>query len=412
MEASAASTACADRTHDWTSGSRCLLSKPECHAVEQVCKLRSSGQPCAPTPRCPRCDTMSLRPHICPSPRPLAALAGLFDRVFVLCAGTGTEHDNCLRHRNASYWPDTLSVEVFDGPQLDKMVAAQHGPAVAWMLGTHSTNRSWPADGDAKYARHRVRTLLAHFELASIAARQGLKSVFVVEADIRPLGGTRALTASELARLSVWLRRRTWHTVRAAGLYRDFSGSYRRQPSACPAACRCRAVETLGERACEMTAPLVRADGPAVLSAEARAAGAICDVRDTVAYAISSAAFPIVERAKAHALRAIGAAYKLHQSGRAPRIINRTFGLAADGFGAAQGIPWIDIWMPAALNALHILPSIAVQQIKQADAESSVSFARTCIWHARRNASALHPSALIAGPRRGAGADGPPRRKA
>ena len=113
-----------------------FLSKPQCHAAEWNCTHRSPLNPCVPTLECPRCDAAALRPHICPSPEPISDLAALFERTFVLCAGAGTNRDNCMRHRqNASYWPRGLPVDVFEGPRLDAQMIRQHGASVAWMLG-------------------------------------------------------------------------------------------------------------------------------------------------------------------------------------------------------------------------------------------------------------------------------------
>ena len=312
---------------------------------------------------------------------PLAALLALFDATFVLCAGAGTERDNCARHRGASYWPASLSVDTFEGPRLDAQIIAHHGEAIKWVLGQTRADPTLTRKGDdlhLKGARHRIRTLLAHLELVRIASRRGLQSVFILEADVRPLGGTRSLRPDELMALGTWLRHGAWQVVRASGLYRDFSSSYRKPPSVCPRACKCKPVIPGAERrVCETAAPIAADDGTAPLMNSSRAAGAICDVRDTVAYGVSAAAFPTFLRARARALATIQSVYQAHDRGRLP-LTNSSFGLEVDGYGAPVGLPWIDIWLPAAFRSLHLLPSMAVQHIKQYDAQSSAAFAAKC----------------------------------
>ena len=112
---------CSAVASNWLSSARCLLSyppsKPACREAERNCSSvgRRAGSLCRPTADCPRCDVHALRPHICPSPEPLADVAQLFEATYVLCVGAGTARDNCLRHRQSrsSYWPRRVHVEVF-----------------------------------------------------------------------------------------------------------------------------------------------------------------------------------------------------------------------------------------------------------------------------------------------------------
>ena len=146
--------------------------------------------------------------------------------------------------------------------------------------------------------------------------------------------------------------------------------------------------KTSDQRLCHTRAPAASANGLARLSLEDREAGVFCDVRDTVAYGVSSAAFPTFLRARKRALATIEAAYRAHDFGRLA-VANGSFGLPTDGFGAPIGLPWVDIWLPAALDSIHVLPSIAVQHIKQADALSSQKFEASCAFTA-------HPTGIAA----------------
>ncbi len=421
---------------EWLSSSRCPLAKPECRALEWNCtRGRSSGSRCEPTARCPRCDAHALRPHVCPDPKPLADVASLFDATYVLCAGEA----QCLRHRQrlSPYWPQSMAVEAHEGPAIDRRLVAEHGAPLAWLFGLplpqspqfgRSALRPLPTrppiPPDLIWARHRVRTLFSHLELVRTAHLRNLSSVFVIEADVRPLGGRRELRPPQLAALAARLRSRRWSVLRAAGQYHDYSSSYRREPKACPRFCRCEPVPGLEGRVCEIAAashaaapdaaaaaprPRRRHAGEPPRAAEATAEAVslatvpslsereFCDVRDTTAYAVSAAAFPTFLQARERALRAAREAFARHLSSTSPstspnapsasasfgRLPNSSFGLPTDRHFSPEGLPWIDLWLPSALDALHVLPSLAVQHVKQHSADSSDKFARACLPRVR-----------------------------
>ena len=41
-------------------------------------------------------------------------------------------------------------------------------------------------------------------------------------------------------------------------------------------------------------------------------------------------------------------------------------------------IPWFDKWLPARFDVLYVLPSLVVQQIRQGDERTSVTFRERC----------------------------------
>ena len=62
--------------------------------------------------------------------------------------------------------------------------------------------------------------------------------------------------------------------------------------------------------------------------------------------------------------------------------------LPSEAFDGAWGeLPWVDMWLPATLPSIYVLPSIAVQQTKQGDEHSSLKFARGCVVHSFANAT-------------------------
>jgi hypothetical protein len=312
----------------WLSSSPCLMSKPVCHEVELQCKPpRRQPDLCSPTAACPRCDANSKLPHVCPMPTHLAAVATLFERTLVLCHGKG-----CSRHLG-DYWPASMSVEAFDAQDLDRRLARGHGPAVAALLGLDGEDAGRPAVA----AQRAARTLLAHFELVRVAAERRLSSVLILEDDVRPLGALSMLHRHEVEALRTRLLQ-PWSVVRAGGLYRSFQPWYRKEPGSCTPACRCVAIKGVASRLCEVRAPPASANGTLLAKAD------FCEVRDTIAYAVSASAYPTFLRARETALAA------LRQASQAPERGNASFGLPLDAFGAPLGLPWVDIWLPAALD--------------------------------------------------------------
>ena len=214
-----------------------------------------------------------------------------------------------------------------------------------------------------------VRAFFAHRELVRIASQRNLTSVLIVEDDVRPLGGISALGDRERRALSRRLEH-PWSVVRATGLYRSQGGSSgRRRAISCSDECRCVAVPGAAKHVCEVAAPRARQDTHGIQRG-------FCQVRDTTVYAVSAAAYPTFLRAHERAKAALERLLVRNQSGGAGSA--RGMSYARDDFDAPVGIPWFDIWLPATLDAIHILPSLAVQQTKQGTFGTSVRFARHC----------------------------------
>ena len=307
---------------------------------------------------------------MCPDPQHLAALATLFDRTFILCTGAQKMlRDNCRRHRSG-FWSTAMQVEVFDAEALDRALVRELGVRGASLLGLANN------DGAPRTNwQHAVLTLLAHVELVRIAARRKLHSVMIMEADVRPLGGRSTLSPHELRVLQKRLRA-PWSVVRAGGFYRSFATWYRDKPSKCAAACRCVALEG-SKHLCEiMAASRTSSEGEAggMRFEQVPGNGEVCDVRDTVAYAVSKDAFPIFLQARSHALSALANASVAIATARR----NSTLGVRPDHLGIALVLPWFDVWLPAALDAIHVVPSLAVQQTKQPSFVTSANFAAHC----------------------------------
>lgn len=62
---------------------------------------------------------------------------------------------------------------------------------------------------------------------------------------------------------------------------------------------------------------------------------------------------------------------------RVDRQMNDSFGWPIDRFNEA--IPWFDKWLPARFDNLYVLPSIAVQQVRQGDERTSTAFKAACM---------------------------------
>ena len=298
-----------------------------------------------------------------------------------------------------------MRVEVFDGKDIDEMIGGDHpgdlGSSISTLLGYGSGGgRSSSRVADMlRRPRHALRTLLSHLELIHIAHQRGLRSVMILEADVRPLGGANGLSSAELEALGARLHQ-PWDVLRAGGLYRNFSVN-RRAPTECPAACRCKPLATLesveGSRLCEVAVHAQTLGGSRLYGLDR---SLFCDVRETVAYAVSATAFPAFLRARQRALVAIQHAAAAQEGTATHHASNGSFGLPTDDFGAPVDLPWIDIWLPAAFDAIHVLPSLTVQQTKQDTLASSQRFALACAGP--RAAAYIHRDGWKGAERKGA----------
>ena len=303
-----------------------------------------------PTATCPQCLQVPGA-GVCPAPGSVGSLALEFDQVFVLCMGA-----TCSRHRTG-YWPPEVHrrLTVFDASDMDRTLSEHVGPQVSRLLhiGTTSSHAANPASA---MLRHRVLALLAELQLVVEAQRRGLQSVLILEADLHPLSNTRfELQPAAVVEIAAMLRAREWSVLRLGGQYWHYSWS--RQPAACPTGCACNAVTN---HTCEIRPPAW--------------GGEYCMVKDTVAFAVHRRAFGAFASARRRALRA------LNRAVHAETAANGTWGLPTETFDGAWGdLPWFDMWLPATQSSIYVLPSIAVQQIKQGDVQSSVKFAAQCV---------------------------------
>ena len=310
-----------------------------------------------PTATCPRCQEVAGA-GVCPAPGSVGLLALEFHQVFVLCMG-----ETCLRHRTG-YWPPEVhrKLTVFDAGDMDRTLSEEVGPQVSRLLNIGSMTKRSANPGD-NLLRHRVLAMLATLQLVVEAKRRGLQSVLILEADLHPLSNTRyELQPDAVAGIADALRSREWSVLRLGGQFWHYSWS--RQPAACPTGCACTAVTS---HTCEIRPPAW--------------GGEYCTVKDSVAFAVHQQAYGSFASARHRALRALHRAVRTEAS-----AVNGTWGLPAESFDGAWGeLPWFDMWLPATQPSIYVLPSIAVQQTKQGDVQSSVKFAVQCVVPSQRD---------------------------
>lgn len=316
------------------------------------------------TATCPRCEEVPGA-GVCPAPGSVGALALEFDQVFVLCMGT-----SCLRHRTG-YWPPAVHqrLTVFDAQDMDRTLSEEVGPQVSKLLCIGASAVPQPRKKADRVLRHRILALLATLQLVVEAQHRDLQSVLIVEADLHPLSNTEfELNPAGVTGIVAALRAREWSVLRLGGQYQSYN-SYR-QTTECPTGCTCSAITG---HACEVRPPIW--------------GGEYCVVKDSVAFAVHRRAFGSFANARHRALRALHRAVH-SESGMAASTLNWT-SLPAESFDGAWGeLPWFDMWLPATQPSIYVLPSIAVQQVKQGDVSSSVRFARQCLV---RNGTMVQP---------------------
>lgn len=285
---------------------------------------------------------------------------------------------------------------VHDGRDVDRLLGQRVGPSVAAILGIGVAGR--PSSQEAKarndalrIVRHRVLALLASLKMVEFADRADLPSVLILEGDVRPV--TRhALTRREVEELSAFLASHPWQVVRPSGYFWDFApnrgkGAVRQ----CPAQCKCAGGVGLS-RAC-----LVKRTAAHGMH---HVRSPPCDVRDTVGFAVHRRTFPAFRKLRRVALDALAemaarVEAKVVASGgnpatasdpndfqrRVDQQLNDSFGATRERFNAA--IPWFDKWLPARFDNLYVLPSIAVQQVRQGDERTSSTFRAACAANER-----------------------------
>jgi hypothetical protein len=254
---------------------------------------------------------------------------------------------------------------VVDGRDLDAKLARRLGPRAASLLGV-SSRLPFASAGRAPHwvrtLRHQVLALLSSLKIVDLARAAGRPNVLVLEGDVRPVPRA-ALTTDDVVDLCSFVRAGEWEVIRPSGYFFDFA-RYRGGGRArgCPRQCRC--ARTTVQRGC--------------LVLSSRQMQTRCDVRDTVGFAAHARTFPVFRRMLRDVLRTVS---EMASSDRAAHEretypVNASFGWARPIFDAR--VPWFDKWLPARFDCLYILPSIAVQQTRQGDEETSASFRRHC----------------------------------
>ena len=358
------------------------------------------------SPTCPRCEEVAGA-GVCPAPGSFVDFALLFNATYVLCLGDQT----CPRHR-AGYWPPHLHerIRVFDGRELDKALAHKLSPRAAAILGLGLTKAARRKQEDKagywlRIVRHRILALLASLRLVEIAKAAGLPNVLILEGDVRPVP-RYALSPTDLASLRSHLQSDQWEIVRPSGYFYDFAQYRLKQAKSrpCPSRCRCTPINQPDGPA----SSLLRPPACVVRRAKQNNLEARCDVRDTVGFAAHSRTFGAFRKLRRGALEALttlsltaaacveeeievnkrgsathdkrGSASQT-AAAAAARPVNASFGWSPADFDAV--VPWFDKWLPARFDTTYLLPSIVVQQIRQADVETSIHFRRKCMEHAR-----------------------------
>ena len=258
-------------------------------------------------------------------------------------------------------------MSVIDGQDLDKALAKKLGPHAARLLGIDEPKELKRHAPDwMRIARHRVLALFASLQVVELARAAQLPNALIFEGDVRPVPST-ALTADDISALRAYLAREEWQIVRPSGYFFDFAQYRLRQQKgrACPDQCQCETPVGL-RRAC-----VVRRSSSHSLHDR-------CDVRDTVGFAASRATFPAFHKLRRTALEAFSEMANAAAASQPSLLqpINASFGWPAGPFNRL--LPWFDKWLPARFDALYILPSIAVQQVRQGDVDTSRQFAKKC----------------------------------
>jgi hypothetical protein len=273
-------------------------------------------------------------------------------------------------------------MRIFDHEKLNRALAKIVGPVIARALGIDSSQTVEPIlqRNHLEAARHRVLGLLAHLQLASIAAAEGLTHVLILEADVRPVV-SRALTRKQLIELAANLNTHKWSVLRPTGYFYDFH--YNRYPPRgerrpCPSECACSPVGACS-RLCEVKAPPLLHDE---IHFDAPDYKRRCNVKNLEAYAIHSRTFPVWLAMRTRTLAALYntrfiPAVLAVQHTRRPSTWNVT-AVMQQGFGDANVWPWNDIWLPARFDTLFVLPQLVLQQVKQGDDYMSTRFRDHC----------------------------------
>ena len=364
---------------------RSTADTSSCEAAGRSSRFRATG---LGFPNCPRCQEVPGA-GVCPSPGSLVEVMRSFDRTIVVCTGS-----TCARHTGGLYWPTdiTQKLYVFDTKHIDQLVA-DHSTDIAQLLGLGSPTEADPlvlprVSLDLKHSYHRIRTLLSAFETVLWADRIGLESVLIMEGDVRPHPMSQ-LKQAEVAAFSEHLHVGNWSVVLLGGYFYHY-GQHRPRKAPCPAQCTCTPIPTRHAKSTGSMVPSrsrsirfceVASGVPADETGDIWTVAAPCIVKDAVAFAVHRRAYPVFKRARDIALAALQEAVNITRQ-RRPGMqrlqpINDTLGLSEELFNLA--LPWSDVWLPARLNNLYVLPVIVEQQMKQGEGpQSSRLFRDAC----------------------------------
>ena len=266
-------------------------------------------------------------------------------------------------------------------PRACVRVASARAAGISDLLGLRG-KLGETADGRRlKGVWHRIRALLSSLGLVLAAEARGLDSVLIVEGDVRPVPSNQ-LPVAAVGELRARLSHEPWSVVRLGGHFWKFSQYRKRRdvPSTCPAECTCARPArptAFSPRFCTVRSPVA----PDASGDDEWMARPFCTVKDSVAFAVHSSAYPAFRRARERAFAALQQAVNLSRleaaaHGGAIKPVNETFGLSPRRF--ELDLPWFDVWLPARLDNTHVLPSLTVQQIRQGDEQLSRSFAERC----------------------------------
>lgn len=317
----------------------------------------------------------------------LTNFSRIFDAIHILCYNT-----SCDQVRKPNHWSNHPEVRprrhVFDGMKVDNRIIDRIKNMTQYEgvpVHPNGTLLDMVKRNPNYYVGHRIRTLLAVLNSIVLAAASGVSNVLVLEVDTFP-AIKQHLSPRELQQLQLHLRTKAWSVLRAGGTYYEYTKNTNLERP-CPLRCACRVVSPWLRRVCETRVPFPSADSSADMlwrnwkypdrgswAAKQGFPNGGCLVKDTHAFAVHKSTFPVFERMLERALGRLATENSI-------RNLQREKGIHAL-------FPFIDIWLPARFDALHILPSIIGQERKAEVVKTSQIFQKQCTF---KSLSADHP---------------------
>ena len=278
---------------------------------------------------------------------------GICDRIFVLCLEEQRRKGDatCNDHRRNIWWPSIQQrVTVFPAHNVDHAYA-------------HVLNFSLGArDVQSKKAKTKLRTFLSHLWLVNEAARQNLRSVLIVEADVRqaymfhPYRSTSQINLLA-GRLATALSTVQWSVLRLSAFFADPLVDWPKNATTHDEICKPQCV-------CRPWAPgaLVQDDTLSLCTVAAGPAAAtesrlprtaemwpFCRAWGSEGYMVHASAFPRFQSTYRWFLDqpALGdASWIAHKSVR----------------GHGSDVPFVDDWLPAVFPNTYVIPSLVTQR--------------------------------------------------